>query len=114
MLNIERGAAAARGRRIGVFDLKAGADHIIDPINLAAFHILQRHVVNQHRHAVARKGEVVCGLRVINGENIGKAGAPAALHGNAQARAIPLSRKDFRYLRRSAFGDAEIAFFDDT
>ena len=93
---------------VGVVDAEARADQVVHPVYFGAFHILQRHVIDQHIHPVAGENEVTVGLCVVNRENMRKAGTSAALHGDAQFRAGIFRSQNFADSGGGGLRDGEL------
>ena len=66
---------------------------------------MQRHRIDQHRHAVAHDDDVVLGLVALDVELVLKAGAAAALDADAQHRACRLGLEDLADPPGGAVGD---------
>ncbi len=76
----EGGAAAARGRGVGVVDLEIRADQIIGIVYRCTLHIREGDVVNDDPRAVAFKHLVIRCDGVIKGEFVREPLTPAAIH----------------------------------
>src|SRR5690349_17928120 len=93
-LEREARAAAAGGRGIRVLDLEGGADQVVDEVDLGACEVFERHGVDQDLRAAFRDDGVVACLCIDEVELVLKAGAAAALDGDAKKGACRLAGYD--------------------
>ena len=98
----EAGAAAAARGGIGVGDLEGGAAEALDKSTGRAADQVERHLVDDQGHAVARHRQVVGGDLVGQAEAVLEAGAAAALDRQAQDRRLALALGDRGDPRRGA------------
>src|SRR5579864_5295800 len=61
ILQRETGAAAARRGGLRIVDLERRADQIVDEVDLAAGHVIERDRIDQHRGAALLDDDVVVG-----------------------------------------------------
>src|SRR5688500_19355720 len=84
VLDLERVAAAARGRRVRVVDLEPGLLDAVDEVDRRAREIRSAELVDDDLHAVLLELEVTLLDAPVEAEPVLEAGAPAALDRDAQ------------------------------
>src|SRR6516165_1007554 len=102
-----RTTATGRGG-LWIIDLERCADQVVDKIDLAAGHVVQRDRIDQHRGARLLDDDVVVGAVARGVELVLKAGAAAALYADPQHGAGRLAAQNLANLARRPFGYGDI------